>query len=103
MIFHLPNRPTDIRLKKDNNCMILKIVKNRTVTLYEECAHESEFFTNGTFKLGNAMKRHSGDYVLEEFGSDGVLVKKVNVHLEIQGRLKCFSETKISLKYPLCI
>lgn len=70
--------------------MILKIVKNRTVTLYEECAHESEFFTNGTFKLGNAMKRHSGDYVLEEFGSDGVLVKKVTVHLEIQGRLKCF-------------
>ncbi|XP_049896605.1 uncharacterized protein LOC126387897 [Epinephelus moara] len=30
------------------------------------------------------MKRHTGNYMLEEFGSDGVLLKKVNVHLVIQ-------------------
>uniref|UniRef100_UPI0037E8AA20 uncharacterized protein n=1 Tax=Semicossyphus pulcher TaxID=241346 RepID=UPI0037E8AA20 len=30
------------------------------------------------------MKRHSGEYLMEEFGSDGALLKKVKVHLEIQ-------------------
>ncbi|XP_037604174.1 uncharacterized protein LOC119475484 isoform X2 [Sebastes umbrosus] len=30
------------------------------------------------------MKSHSGDYLLEEYRSNGTLLKKVNVHLEIQ-------------------
>ncbi|XP_049896932.1 uncharacterized protein LOC126388083 [Epinephelus moara] len=46
--------------------------------------NQPALFEDGTIKLGKAMKRHTGDYVLEEFGSDGVLLKKVNVHLVIQ-------------------
>ncbi|XP_044079393.1 uncharacterized protein LOC122888710 [Siniperca chuatsi] len=85
LMFHLPNTAnTEVKLKKDNKYIILKIVKNQIVTQHEEYMNQSELFTNGTFKLGNAMKRHSGDYRLEEFGSNGTLLKEVNVHLEIQ-------------------
>nr|XP_046267467.1 uncharacterized protein LOC124071078 [Scatophagus argus] len=80
LTFHLPHG--DIRLKK-NNSLILK-AKDHTGTLYEEHVNQSELFTNGTFKLGKAMKRHSGDYLLEIYESDGVLVKKLIKHLEIQ-------------------
>ncbi|XP_038563556.1 uncharacterized protein LOC119894916 [Micropterus salmoides] len=85
LIFHLPNATnTEVKLTKDDKYLILKIVKNQTVTLHEEYANQFERFTNGTIKLGKAMKRHSGDYLLEEFGSNGVSLKKVKVHLEIQ-------------------
>lgn len=85
LIFHLPN--TDIRLKKDGDGLILK-AQNHRVTLYGKYRNEYELFTNGTFKLGKATKKRSGDYVLEEFGSNGTLLKKVKVHLEIQGKYK---------------
>ncbi|XP_070772805.1 uncharacterized protein [Enoplosus armatus] len=85
LIFHLPNTAnSEIKLKKDNEHLIFKIVKNKIVTLHEDYANQPELFTNGTIKLGNAMKTHSGDYLLEEFGSNGTLLKKLNVHLEIQ-------------------
>ncbi|XP_071317387.1 uncharacterized protein [Trachinotus anak] len=84
LLFHLPNAlGTYIVLKKDNKGLILR-VKNQTATLYEEYANQSERFTGGTLNLGDAMKRHSGDYVLEEFKSNGLLLKKIHVHLEIQ-------------------
>ncbi|XP_042355495.1 uncharacterized protein LOC121952742 [Plectropomus leopardus] len=85
LIFHLPNTAnTDITLKKDDEYIIFKRVKNKTVTLHEEYTHQPQLFTDGTIKLGHAMKRHSGEYVLEEFGSNGVLLKNVKMHLEIQ-------------------
>ncbi|XP_068591130.1 uncharacterized protein [Cebidichthys violaceus] len=84
LIFHLTNKAnTNIRLTKDGTYLILKIAKNQTET-DEEYVTQSEVFTNGTITLGNAMKRHSGDYLLEEHGSNGVLLKRVNMRLEIQ-------------------
>ncbi|KAI4814246.1 hypothetical protein KUCAC02_003449, partial [Chaenocephalus aceratus] len=53
-------------------------------------AKKYELFTNGTVKLGNATKRHSGDYLLEEFGSNGSLLKMLQVHLEIQDCVPSF-------------
>lgn len=79
LIFHLPNPVApDIILKKDNNRLILKL-RDHSLTVHEEY----ESFTNGILKLGKATKRHSGDYLLDEFGSDGNLLKQINVHLEI--------------------
>ncbi|XP_045896348.1 uncharacterized protein LOC123963492 isoform X1 [Micropterus dolomieu] len=85
LIFHLPNAPnTEVRLTKDDKYLILKIVKNQIETAHKEYTNLSDRFTNGTIKLGKAMKRHSGDYLLEEFGSNGASLKKVKVHLQIQ-------------------
>lgn len=82
LIFHLTVAVNpDIVLKKDNKHMILK-VKNHSVTGNNE---EYESFTNGILKLGKATKRHSGDYLLEEYGSNGNLLKEINVQLEITG------------------
>lgn len=68
--------------------MILKRDKNQTGSLYVEHNNKTEIFANGTVKLGSAMKSHSGEYMLEEFGSNGAFVKKVQLHLEIYGKLK---------------
>ncbi|KAK2828104.1 hypothetical protein Q5P01_019138 [Channa striata] len=62
-------------------------VKNQKITLnenYTESQNEAAFFTNGTLILGNAVKKHAGKYVLDIFGSNGNLLNKVSVHLEIQ-------------------
>ncbi|XP_067348075.1 T-cell surface antigen CD2-like [Channa argus] len=86
-LFHLPNTANmEMTLKKDNKYVIFK-VKNQKVTLnenYTEPQNEAEFFASGTLILGNAMKKHSGKYVLEIFDPNGNLLKKINVHLEIQ-------------------
>nr|XP_046266418.1 T-cell surface antigen CD2-like [Scatophagus argus] len=84
LTFHLQHSNTyQITLKKDHNSPIAR-AKNHTWTLYGEHVNQSELFTNGTLKLGKAMKRHSGDYLLEVYDSDGVWVKNVIKHLEIQ-------------------
>lgn len=81
LIFHLTKTADpDVMLKKDKKHMILK-VKKHNVTVNEEY----ESFTDGILKLGKATKRHSGDYLLEEFGSDGKLLKEINMQLEITG------------------
>ncbi|XP_049447252.1 uncharacterized protein LOC125897840 [Epinephelus fuscoguttatus] len=85
LIFQLSKTSnTEMTLIKDDKYIILKIQKNQKVTLHEEYVNQSALFNDGTIKLGKAMKRHTGNYVLEEFGSEGVLLKKVNVHLIIQ-------------------
>lgn len=89
LIFHLPNTANSgIRLIKDNKYFFLKIANNQIISdsPLKEYVNQSKLFTNGTIKLGKAMKRHSGDYLLEEHDFNGHLLKKVNVHLEIQGR-----------------
>ncbi|XP_031730039.1 uncharacterized protein LOC116398120 [Anarrhichthys ocellatus] len=84
LIFHLTNTAKpNIRLEKDEKYVILRTAKNQIET-HEEYVNHSEVFANGTITLGNAMKRHSGDYLLQEFESNGVLLKKVNMHLELQ-------------------
>lgn len=81
LIFHLTDTVNpDVMLKKDKKHMILK-VKKHSVNVNEEYGS----FTDGILKLGKATKRHSGDYLLEEFGSDGNLLKEINVQLQITG------------------
>ena len=81
LIFNLPNAANkDIRLIKDNH-KIFEIKNNQIV--YN---NESGIFINQTFKLINVTKRHSGDYEMEGWHSNGTLLKKVKVRLEIQGR-----------------
>lgn len=95
LCFQLPNTAnTEITLKKDDKHLILK-VKNQIVILKGEYAescsqNQSKLSNSGTFNLGKAIKRDSGNYTLEEFRSNGALLKKVTVHLEIQGRLKMY-------------
>ncbi|XP_040908207.1 uncharacterized protein LOC121191165 isoform X2 [Toxotes jaculatrix] len=85
LIFHLPDTvDKDIKLTKDNKSRILKAAKNQIQSLDEEYVYKDYNFTSGTLNLRNAMKRHSGNYVLEQHGPDGALLKKVQVHLEIQ-------------------
>ncbi|XP_067464650.1 uncharacterized protein [Thunnus thynnus] len=80
LIFNLPNTEnTEIKLTKDDKYIIFIIKKKQIVT-----NNESGIFTNQTFKLNNAMKWHSGDYQMEEFELNGILLKKVKMHLQIQ-------------------
>ncbi|XP_040908205.1 uncharacterized protein LOC121191164 [Toxotes jaculatrix] len=85
LIFHLPNTiDKDIKLTKDNKSRILKAAKNQIQSLDEEYVYKDYNFTSGTLNLTNTMKRHSGNYVLEQHAPDGALLKKVHVHLKIQ-------------------
>ena len=47
--------------------------------------NRSEFFNNGTFRLDRVIEEDSGDYQLEIHNSEGILLRKVNMLLEIQG------------------
>ncbi|XP_029133980.2 uncharacterized protein [Labrus bergylta] len=85
LIFHLPNTADrDVRLTKDKTRIILKCKKNQIETPQEEYGNQTELFTKGRFELGKALKTHSGDYMLEEYSRNGTLIRKVNVHVEIE-------------------
>ncbi|KAG8008537.1 hypothetical protein GBF38_019737 [Nibea albiflora] len=97
LLFHLTNTANpDIRLIKDDKIPILK-VKNHKMSLNNEYVNHFELFTNGTFKLGNAMKKHSGDYLLTEYGVDGTLLRNVTVRLEIQGSISHYSLVAVAV------
>ncbi|KAM4544855.1 sodium-dependent phosphate transport protein 2A-like [Odontesthes bonariensis] len=81
LIFHLSNKQNvEIKLLKDGKHKIFK--KHKNVTVNPEYVNQFKFY-NGTLNLGHAMKKHSGDYKMEEFGPDGKNLKTVNVHLQI--------------------
>ncbi|XP_060911091.1 uncharacterized protein LOC132988028 [Labrus mixtus] len=88
LVFHLPNTADrDVRLKKDKKYMILKLYTNQIESLHKEYVNHSnqtELFTKGRLELGKATKKHSGDYMLEEYSVNGNLIRKVNVHVEIE-------------------
>ena len=86
LIFHLSNTENaEITLKKDDKYRILKANKDGTVTLDEYFTNQTGDIYNGIINLGTATKRHSGDYTLEEYSSDGRNLKTVHVHLKIHG------------------
>ncbi|XP_035989916.1 uncharacterized protein LOC110368046 [Fundulus heteroclitus] len=86
LIFHLTNaNNSEITLLKDGVYRILKTDKNGTVTVNKEYLNQFEQIQPGTFRLGKAMKKHSGMYSLEEYGTDGTKHRKVQVSLKIQG------------------
>lgn len=99
LIFHLPINASKIMLKKNETTNILNTI-NMVVILHEEYKNRSAYFTNGTFKLDKAQRRDSGDYQLQIYASSGTLLYKINMHLEIQGRifLKSKSCRNASLK-----
>lgn len=79
--FNLPNTAnTEIKFTKDDKYIIFKRDKNQLVT-YDKPG----IFIDQTFKLYNVTKWHSGDYEMEEHGLNGSLLKKVKMHLEMQG------------------
>ncbi|XP_024862785.2 uncharacterized protein LOC112450684 [Kryptolebias marmoratus] len=82
LIFHLSNkRNSELRLTKDENHRILRRNKNGTVDKYDIWFEDLQ---NGTFKLGKAMKKHSGEYLLEEYSfTDGKVMKTVKICLNI--------------------
>ncbi|XP_034539090.1 uncharacterized protein LOC117812457 [Notolabrus celidotus] len=83
--FHLRNTAdTDLKLRKDNQVIILTIKKNKIAVQNKEYAGDAKLLSNGSFILGTASKNHSGDYTLEEHYSDGLFKRKVNLHLFIQ-------------------
>ncbi|XP_060911088.1 uncharacterized protein LOC132988027 isoform X1 [Labrus mixtus] len=88
LVFHLPNTADrDVRLTKDKKYMILKSYTNQIESLHKEYVNHSnqtELFTKGRLELGKATKKHSGDYMLEEYSVNGNFIRKVNVHVEIE-------------------
>lgn len=85
--FHLPDSSnSSLSLKKDNQYIIFRIKNNELNTQYKKYASNARLFPNGTVTLGQAKKNHSGDYMIEEYDLHGSLVRKIKVHLEIQGK-----------------
>ncbi|XP_034539092.1 uncharacterized protein LOC117812458 [Notolabrus celidotus] len=85
LIFQLTDKAdSNLRLKKDDKYVITRIKKLKIEFQHKEYASDAKVFPNGSFILGRATKNHSGDYMLEEHTSGGVLIRTVNLHLEIQ-------------------
>ncbi|XP_034539437.1 uncharacterized protein LOC117812645 [Notolabrus celidotus] len=85
LIFQLTNKAdSNLRLKKDDKYVIARITKLKIEFQHKEYARDAKVFPNGSFILGKATKNHSGDYMLEEHTTGGVLLRRVNLHLEIQ-------------------
>lgn len=88
VIFHLSyKRGTSIVTTKDDKHRILKISNQGKVTLDKEYVNQSDSIDTVILKVGEASKKHSGHYQLEEHDHDGKLLKKINVYLKIQGKL----------------
>jgi len=68
-IFHLPTKTSmKTRLLKDNQNFLM--FNNDTLT---------------KFMVDKTTKDDSGDYLFEIYSSDGILLQKINIHLEILG------------------
>lgn len=89
LIFNLPTNAASITLKTKQTT-ILNIVNNLTVL---DQRHKGLYIlvTNGSVKLINAMKNHSGDYQWDVFHHNGKTLHKLHMHLKIQGKI-CFSK-----------
>ncbi|XP_056253916.1 CD48 antigen-like [Seriola aureovittata] len=84
LIFYLPSGTNKQTTLKKNTQSILRITIN-TGVINSKYNDHSAFFTNGTFKLEKVTMNDSGDYVLETHGfTDGLLLHKINIHIEIQ-------------------
>lgn len=87
LIFHLPFKPNaSLLIMKDDKHWILSKKYQGKIKLNEEYADQSQSISNEMLKLGKAMKKHSGYYVLEEFDHHGILLKNVKVYLKVQGK-----------------
>ncbi|CAI5642995.1 uncharacterized protein LOC109203890 [Oreochromis niloticus] len=105
LIFHLSyKRGTSIVITKDDKHRILKISNQGKVTLDKEYVNQSDSIDTVILKVGEATKKHSGHYQLEEHDHDGKLLKKINVYLKIQAPVskpglsqKCLSSEQMKV------
>ncbi|XP_029956505.1 uncharacterized protein LOC115395214 isoform X2 [Salarias fasciatus] len=82
LIFHLSNvTQSEIRLVKDGKFQVLKRELSGEVKSQE--GYEFEIIDMGTFSLTNSRKNHSGNYMMQEFNSEGKLLKKTTMRVEI--------------------
>ncbi|CAB1333189.1 unnamed protein product, partial [Coregonus sp. 'balchen'] len=65
----------------------------------QDYVNRSEFFNNGTFRLDRVTQDNSGDYLLEIYNSEGTLLCRVNVLLEIQETMVTCSSEGDGLQY----
>ncbi|CAI5642993.1 unnamed protein product [Oreochromis niloticus] len=83
LIFYLPTSlNTKTKLEK-NTDIILKLKNYSLLNINEEYKSRSTFFTNGTFMLSSATKNDSGEYKMEKHASNGLLLHKTIVELDI--------------------
>ncbi|XP_035628732.1 hepatocyte cell adhesion molecule-like [Oncorhynchus keta] len=75
----------EIQLKKGfTRILHFKTGEDWKSKLHQDYVNRSEFFYNGTFRLDRVIEEDSGDYQLEIHNSEGTLLRKVNMLLEIQ-------------------
>ncbi|KAF7206321.1 uncharacterized protein [Nothobranchius furzeri] len=91
LIFHLSNETnTELKLIKDAKYRIFKKTENGTVTLDEKYIRQFDQIQKGKLNLGQATNRHTGQYLLEEYGfgsDDGKIMKKVEINLTIHAQV----------------
>lgn len=60
-------------------------VKKDKVTIQEPFTNRTEFFiSNRTLKISNVERDDAGQYSVEVFDQNGVLVKNININLEVK-------------------
>eukprot|EP00063_Salmo_salar_P010216 XP_013985051.1 PREDICTED: uncharacterized protein LOC106563742 [Salmo salar] len=71
---------------KNNSIRILnfKTGEDWRYKLNQDYVNRSEFFNNGTFRLDRVIEEDCGEYQLETYSSEGTLLRRVNMLLEIQ-------------------
>ncbi|XP_039474064.1 uncharacterized protein LOC120442211 [Oreochromis aureus] len=83
LIFYLSTSlNTKTRFEK-NTDVILNLKNYSLLNINEKYRSRSTLFTNGTFMLSSATKNDSGEYKMEKHASDGVLLHKIIVELDI--------------------
>lgn len=60
-------------------------LKKEKVTIQEPLRNRTQFFiNNGTLKISNVERNDSGQYSIEVFDANGVLVKNIHIKLDVQ-------------------
>lgn len=76
-----------VRCKKQLPSGLVNVftMKKEKVTIYGAFRNRTQFFIyNGTFKITNVERNDSGLYIIEAFDPNGVLVRNINVELDVQ-------------------
>lgn len=61
--------------------------KGDKVKIQESFRNRTEFFiNNGTLKITNVERNDSGQYIVDVFTQDGVLMRSMKVNLDVQGK-----------------
>ncbi|XP_008425209.1 uncharacterized protein LOC103475398 [Poecilia reticulata] len=85
LIFHLSEtKMADFRLTKDGEYVFLITYSKGKLDLKGHHVGQFEEIQPGIFSLGNAVKKHSGRYSLEEYDAAGRNIRRVQVHIKIQ-------------------